>query len=76
MTTMEKAMMNFGLGSQTYAAPHAEGVAMSNEGLLCGSEKDTKGKILETIGTSAGTWDGVESPTSVEFGGETDGQGW
>ena len=76
MTTMEKAMMNFGLGSQTYAAPRAEGVALSNEGLLCGSEKDTKGG-LEKIGTDAGIWDKVEAKYANEvYGGDEIGGTW
>ena len=63
---MKKAMMNFGFGSQAYAAPRAEGVALSNEGLLCGSEEKPKGS-LETIGTGAGTWGGVDvSENKVE----------
>lgn len=73
---MKKAMMDFGFGSQAYAAPRAEGVAMSNEGLLCGSEEDTKGG-LETIGTSAGTWDEVAAKYANEgYGGDEIGGTW
>lgn len=73
---MKKAMMDFGFGSQAYAAPRAEGVALSNEGLLCGSEEDTKGS-LETIGTGLGAWDEVEAKYANEgYGGEEITGGW
>ena len=62
---MKKAMMDFGFGSQAYAAPRAEGVALSNEGLLCGSEKDTKG-AHEKIGTGLGAWDEVTTKDANE----------
>lgn len=32
-----KEKMNFGFLSQSYAAPRAESIEMSNEGLLCAS---------------------------------------
>ena len=73
---MKKAMMDFGFGSQSYAAPRAEGVALSNEGLLCGSEEKPKGS-LETIGTGLGTWDEVEAKFANEgYGGDEIGGTW
>ena len=59
--------MDFGFGSQAYAAPRAEGVALSNEGLLCGSEEDTKGG-LEKIGTGVGVWDEVTTTKDATEG--------
>lgn len=73
---MKKAMMDFGFGSQAYAAPRAEGVALSNEGLLCGSEEDTKG-ALEKIDTGAGAWDEVTTKSPNEgYDGEEITGGW
>ena len=74
---MKKAMMDFGFGSQAYAAPRAEGVALSNEGLLCGSEEKPKGS-LETIGTSAGAWDEVTTTKDATegYGGDEIGGTW
>lgn len=73
---MKKVMMNFGLGSQSYAAPHAEGVEMCNEGLLCASvEGDTTGS-LEQVGTVGGAWDAVEGKGNESFGDAEETGGW
>ena len=68
--------MDFGFGSQAYAASRAEGVALSNEGLLCGSEENPKG-ALEKIGTGLGAWDEVATKDANEgYGGEEIMGGW
>ena len=44
-----KEMKKFDLGSQTYAAPRAESVAMSNGGLLCASLSDLDGCLIQSF---------------------------
>ena len=64
-----KEKQEFGFLSQGYAPPRAESVAMSNEGLLCGSPSDVDGG-LEGFNMGNGAWDGLgggpESMTEKE----------
>lgn len=54
-----KEKKKFGLESQSYAAPRAESVEVSNEGMLCSSPSDLEGSIIETfvIDDSLGLWE-------------------
>ena len=53
-----KEKMNFGFLSQSYAAPRAESIEMSNEGMLCSSPSDpSTPNGQEGFGTvSGGGW--------------------
>ena len=54
-----KEKKRIGLGSQAYAAPHAESVAMINGGLLCASPSDLEECVIQefVIDEDLGLWE-------------------
>ena len=55
----KKEMKKFGFESQGYAAPRAESVEVSNEGLLCSSPSDLEECVIQefVIDADLGLWD-------------------